>query len=342
MPPLTKENKDEAFKAQEKASRCAGTLGLLGVIAGGGVSLAVPPAGLGVAVACAAFAYAMQDHGIKLGRVVHDPPDESYRTSVRVRSTRIDLALLSDDVVSSAARTPLQSILRASDLLAAMVRAVERAQGAEQAEAGRYMTERIEQAESFGSLAAEQLEIVSGSLPLFIDSLQELFPAGISTETVNRPKWLRDALHDEVLGPLYKMGVPLTGLEVDIGLSMPDVRRQASTQLGEVAKASSRYAELLRRPTTDLAELEAPPRTVPPTGITERLEMRQAVAGREEPPSYREVLLLVWEGLTVRQVSERLGVTTEEAQAILRYTQNRLREDQRRIQSLLDAADGQE
>ena len=88
------------------------------VAVGAPITVAAPPIGVGVQVAFAAWAAALQRHVVVVQRVVRDPPDPEFRSATNVGPPRFDLEPLAREDFGRASVPAIESLLRASSLVA--------------------------------------------------------------------------------------------------------------------------------------------------------------------------------------------------------------------------------
>ena len=191
--------------------------GFLSVAVGGAFAVAVPvvPAiAFGVGVWYAAWSAGLGHYAHRMNGVAADPPDPRFDTPVQLGAPLFDVEALSgDDEFAGLSRPALRSLLEADRHSAAMVRAIERSQGA--AAAGDVEAERVrfEEAEAYArDLGRHLLEFAGRARPVADATLR--LPAGDWSRVPGGR--LRDLLHADVLAELFLAGVPLGYLDVPI------------------------------------------------------------------------------------------------------------------------------
>ena len=205
--------------------------------------MVLPPLGVGVGVAFAAWVAAFGRHIVVVQRVVRDPPDVDFRSSTRASPIQFDIeALVGDD--SGAAHAPaLEALLRSSNFGSAMVRGLERSQGAALAGETGFEEERFSEATNFAAQLADSLRDFAESTSGAIEAVQGL---ALVPEVLPRGGRLMDLLSDEVLAELYRIGVPRGDLNVPVMERVNgDPRELFARGLSELADVAGRYAELL-------------------------------------------------------------------------------------------------
>ena len=138
-------------RAQEDADRSTNLAliaSFLAVAVGTPTTVALPPLGVGVSVAFSAWAAALGRHALVAQRVVRDPPDSKFRSAAYVAGPRFNLELLAQDNLGRASRPALADLLRSTSLSSAMIRALERAQGAALAREQTFEEQRFQRGSS--------------------------------------------------------------------------------------------------------------------------------------------------------------------------------------------------
>jgi hypothetical protein len=326
-----------AFAASASANDCASIIGLGSAVVGGGLSLLLPPVGFGVGVALAVTAFAFQRKGSRLARAGNDPPDPRYSTPVRVASQHINLELLGDDPVSVAARGPVDAVLKASNYLSAMVRAMERADGAEEANDAHNAYLRSAEASGFAVQAGTELDRFVEQAPQLVDAIRALPPLPGDRGGDAEPL-LRDSLPDDVLGHLYKMGVPWSGLAIEINAQAGNVTPLMAEALEASVAADREFKPLLLSDVFGLTGVDIQAR---PRGWARRREETFTVvtSPRDAAPTAEqeiEAVGRVREGETISEIAEQMGLSEEAARSMLRTALERSRDDQRLIEAALE------
>lgn len=243
MRTISQAHKDRAQEDADRSTNLSLVAGFLGAAIGGPVGLVLPPVGVGVGVVFATWVAALGRHIVVAQRVVRDPPDREFRSSVQASGVRFDIELLLGEDFGAAHAPALESLLRSSSLGSAMVRGLERAQGAALVGEPVFEDERFNEATTF----AEEL---GGELRRFADSSTRAIEAVRTMPAVPlvlpRGGRLMDLLSDEVLAELYRMGIPRGDLNVPVMERVnEDPRDLFERGLRELAAAVRRYAELL-------------------------------------------------------------------------------------------------
>jgi hypothetical protein len=217
--------------------------GFLGAAVGGPVSLVAPPLGVGLGVAFATWVAALSRHIVVVQRVVRDPPDREFESVTRASSVLVDLEPLAGDQLAAAHAPALDALLRSSNLGSAMVRGLERSQGAALGEARDFEDDRFREAGQFAAQLAESLRIFSETSTRVIEAVRGLPPIQRVLPQGGR---LMELLSDEALAELYRIGVPRGDLNVPVMERLnEDPRELFARGLGELADVALRYSELL-------------------------------------------------------------------------------------------------
>lgn len=133
--------------------------------------------------------------------------------------------------------------MRSSNLGSAMVRGLERSQGAALAGAQGFEEERFSEATQFAAQLAESLQTFAESSTQAIEAVRSL-PS--IPQVLPRGGRLMDLLSNEVLAEQYRIGVPRGDLNVPVMERVnEDPRELFARGLGELADVAVRYAELL-------------------------------------------------------------------------------------------------
>lgn len=187
--------------------------GFLGTAVAGGAGLAFPPAGFGVAVVFATWVAALGRHIAVEQKIVRDPPDYEFRSAIRVAGVPFNLESLPDDGFGQANAAALASLLRASSFGSAMVRALERSQGAALAGERDFEEERFSQAVQFAQLLGQNLQDFVGSIDRVVSAVRDLPPV---SQVLPQGGRLIDLLPDGALAALYRAGVVRGDLNVPV------------------------------------------------------------------------------------------------------------------------------
>lgn len=246
-------HKARAQSDSDRSTSLALVASFLGVAVGGGVGLAVPPVGVGVAVAFAAWAAALQRHAIVMQRVVRDPPDPDYRSSTAVSGRRFDIEPLLEDDFGRVSAPALEALMRTSSLTAAMVRALERSQGAVLAGQQQFEVARFDEAVDFARQSAEELQRFVDSTGQVVDAVRRLPDM---PQRLLRGGRLLGLLDSDALAELYQMGVPRADLDIPVQERVnEDPRQLFAREMNGLADVSGGYAgSLLRSPSTTFTD----------------------------------------------------------------------------------------
>src|SRR4051812_16471470 len=106
---VSQAQKERAQADAERSTSLSLLASFLGAALGGPIGLAAPPVGVGVGVAFAAWAAALQRHVIVVQRVVRDPPDPDYRSTTTVGALRFDVEPLAGDDFGRVSALAIQS-----------------------------------------------------------------------------------------------------------------------------------------------------------------------------------------------------------------------------------------
>jgi hypothetical protein len=233
-------------RAQQDADRSTNLsllAGFLGAALGGSIGLVAPPVGAGVGVAFATWAAALGRHVVVVQRVVRDPPDPDFRSATHVGGLRFDLELLAEDDFGRACAPAIEALLRSSNLASAMVRALERAQGAALAGQQTFEEERFVEAIQYAQRLGEELRSFADSTTPVTEAVRGLPPV---PQALPRGGRLVSLLSDAVLAELYQMGVPRADLNIPVMERVNDDPRALFNRgLEGLAAASRDNAELL-------------------------------------------------------------------------------------------------
>ena len=147
---------------------------------------------------------------------------------------------------------------------------------------------------------------------------------------------LRENLADEVLGHLYRMGVPWSGLDITAESTSGDVTPLMADAVADTANAARVYAQLLVGPEQDMFTLEPPERLRRQVEFTPSLALPGTpVAGVADLES--QVLAGVREGQSLDQLARSTELTTELVRMMLERRRQRLGREQEQIDAALKA-----
>jgi hypothetical protein len=216
----------------------------LGVAVGSTVTLVVPPLGVGVSVAFSAWATALNRHALVVQRVVRDPPDPQFRSATYVTRPRFNVQVLAKDEFGSASVPALAALLESTSLASAMIRALERAQGAALAGEQPFEEERFSEATRHAQSFGLQLQTFTDSTTPVIEAVRSL-PS--IPQLLPRGGRLVNLLSDSALAELYEMRVPRSDLDIPVMERVnADPRTLFNNGLEELASVTREYAALLR------------------------------------------------------------------------------------------------
>jgi hypothetical protein len=240
---VSQSHKDRAQEDVDRTTNLSLVAGFLGAALGGPVDLVLPPVGVGVGVAFAAWVAALGRHIVVAQRVVRDPPDADFRSSTRASPIQFHLDSLLGEGFGAAHVPALDALLRTNNFGSAMVRGLERSQGAGLAGEKGFEDERFSEATNFAAQLAEVLGVFADSTSGVIEAVRSL---PVIPEALPRGGRLMDLLSDEVLAELYRIGVPRGDLNVPVMERVnEDPRELFARGLRELAEVDRRYAELL-------------------------------------------------------------------------------------------------
>lgn len=232
---VSRAQKERAQADAERSTNLSLLAAFLGAALGGPIGLAAPPVGVGVGVAFAAWAAALQRHVVVVQRVVRDPPDPDYRSATSVGPLRFDVELLAGDDFGRVSTRAIQSLLHATSLCAAMIRALERAQGARLAGQAEFEEARFEEATRYARRLGEDLRDFANSSAAVTEAVRGLPPV---PQVLGRGGRLVTLLSDAALAELYRMGVPRSELEIPVMERVNDDPRELfSRDLESLARA---------------------------------------------------------------------------------------------------------
>lgn len=194
MPRFTQEQKDAAFRNQERALNVVGAAGIAAAAAP-----LIPVAGIFVAIGVATVGAAIAWRGSRQGRIVRDPERDDFHIETTLEPARFNI----DGFGGSGVEVAAADFVRVSDELArlfeAIVVAVERAAGAEQAAEPGFVQARAAEALAFAERASGQLYSSSDHARALAETLQEYadvdFPPSAPPSPGDKPvQQLIDAL----------------------------------------------------------------------------------------------------------------------------------------------------
>lgn len=240
---VSQSHKDRAQEDVDHTTNLSLVAGFLGAALGGPVGLIAPPVGVGVGVAFAAWVAALGRHIVVAQRVVRDPPDADYRSLTRASPIQFDLESLSGDSFTAVHAPALDALLRSNSFGSAMIRGLERSQGAALVGEGGFEDERFSEATYFAAQLAEALKAFADSTSGVTEAVRGL---PVIREVLPRGGRLMDLLSDEVLAELYRIGVPRGDLNVPVMERVnEDPRELFARGLRNLTDVARRYAELL-------------------------------------------------------------------------------------------------
>jgi hypothetical protein len=244
---VSRVQKERAQADAERSTNLSLLASFLGAAIGGPVGLAAPPVGVGIGVAFSAWAAALARHAVVVQRVVRDPPDPDYRSATSVGALRFDVELLARDDFGRVSAPAIHSLLRASSAASAMIRAVERAQGARLAGQPEFEEARFDEAVLYTQRLGEDLRNLADSSAAVNRSVRGLPPV---PRVLPRGGRLVTLLSDAALAELYEMGVPRSDLEIPVMERVNDDPRELFARgLESLARAAGDYAnDLLEAP----------------------------------------------------------------------------------------------
>lgn len=221
--------------------------GFLAVAVGGGFVVAVPVlpvVGFGLSVWYAALAVGLGHFGYRMTGVASDPPDQQYNVSAQLGPPLFDLEVLrADDEFGELSASALFELLEAARHAAAMVRAIERSQGAALASSRDVEASRLAEAETYAQDLGQHLVRFAANARPVAEANRRLPDYDWSQVTGGR---LPDLLPSEVLSDLYLAGVPLGSLNIPIMESpTEDPRAAFSRELDALADTSEAYGTRL-------------------------------------------------------------------------------------------------
>lgn len=182
----------------------------------------VDPSALLFLGTCSLVGFLAEDQAIVAAHIAADPPRKDFEVETRARSAVIDPAPLGRDAMAVAARETIVALDRADAQLDAMIRAIERAQGAALALNDDIRDQRVAEAFAFAQNAGEWLAAFQDSGAYLAERLEEgeetrrtrvVRPA---TADGRRGQPLADLLPDSVQATLYRAGVPIGRLRAPL------------------------------------------------------------------------------------------------------------------------------
>jgi hypothetical protein len=246
MPRFTQGQKDAAADNQDLANYGA----IAAAPFGFGIAF-VPLAGPFIAGAAVVVGAALGVRAIKLGRIVRDPPDRSFRKPVRVAEPQFDLSQLGEEPFQVRAAAFAQANEKVGAICEAMVSSLERAMGAERAREGRYVAERLQEAGQLAEQLAAAFEFAIESNGPLRDAIVEL--ERFETPALEKSAHLADVLPSATLAMLDRVGIPRGYAFGDLGLieargaAAEDPREAFVNSLFALEEGDRLYTTTLRR-----------------------------------------------------------------------------------------------
>lgn len=204
----------------------------------------LPAVGYALSVWYAAWCAGLGVHGYHMTGVANDPPDRQYNVPAQLGPPAFDLEVLrTDDEFGKLSASALFELLEAARQASAMVRAVERSQGAALANSPGAEASRLAEAERYARDLGQHLLLFAANARPVAEANRRLPACDWSQVTDGR---LRDLLPPQVLSELYLARVPLGYLDVPIAeRPTEDPRAAFSKELAGLADTSEAYGKRL-------------------------------------------------------------------------------------------------
>jgi hypothetical protein len=176
-----------------------------------------------------------------------DPPRDDYERTTVPRPAAIDLSVLGTSEVEVEFRRFAEPMILATAEISALVRATERAMGADLAGEPVWAEARRTEADLFRSWASEHLRSQAEATPRFAAALS----IDLWVPSRRRPSgsvFLEEELSAESVSSLYRMGIPLSVIRTEVPDPMGKERNRPEDfgwTLMEASDADLRVAQIL-------------------------------------------------------------------------------------------------
>jgi DNA-binding NarL/FixJ family response regulator len=146
---------------------------------------------------------------------------------------------------------------------------------------------------------------------------------------------MREKLPDDLLGHLYRIRVPWSGLDIDIEVSSKDLATDMATSVVSTVEVAETYAALLLGDESDVIEPGTTQETAWELERPRRDLVSPEIPSGETSPIEAEILLLVRQGLPIDEIANRMGISEDVARRTIRAIRRRLSNDQRAVMASL-------
>jgi hypothetical protein len=179
------------------------------------------------------------------GRLAADPPRDDYRSATYPFRRKFDLSVFGTGPVVTPGVQAAAAMASASAYLSAMVRAFERAQGADLRGDRQARAQRLSETENYARRAGRALADVSASTLRLAEAVEALI------EEEGLPEWPRrrisarfdQVLPDSEMARLYRSGVRIDEIRRTVrGTLSPELAAQLVTDLREAASENRTLA----------------------------------------------------------------------------------------------------
>jgi hypothetical protein len=275
MANLTPAEKQSARNAQRRLDRIAEAIGV--AAAGTALVAALRQTSQSTLVvqilAIGTFFYVMAKNlAAEQGRLAEDPPRDDYRSATYPFRRKFDLSVFGTGSIVTPGVQAAAAMATAAAYLSAMVRAFERAQGAELRNDRHARAVRLSETESYAREAGRALAEASASTLKLAEAVEAL------SEEEGVPEWperqisarLDQVLPDSEMARLYRSGVRIDEIRKTVrGTLSPELAVQLATELRGTANANRSLAtELIEARYLDM-EFEESTEDVPDEGPTQ-------------------------------------------------------------------------
>jgi hypothetical protein len=221
------------------------------------VAADVPVVGAYVAVVPATLSFLFSRRSSAQARIVHDPSRDDYESATSLSPSKLDFEVLG----TAPTRLPSRLLISAdaaSRSLSAMLRALERAWGAQIEEELNVAREREREAFRFAAFAREALAASPGGAAELRSWLGEIHDDSSPGSGPVRDGPLEDLLPEASLALLYKLGVPRSYLRTQRPrLLLAEPLQSLGDAVDRAAVADDEYGAFLASP--DGAFTDLPP-----------------------------------------------------------------------------------
>ena len=242
MPRFSDEQKKAASKNKLRIERLAAA-----TVPAAGAAVLIPGFGPLVSVGVGVIGFAIFWRAGRQERIIIDPARDDFSLPTEPEPPRFDTAVFGDSRLAGA----VADFVRVTDELAALfeavVVAVERASGAEQAGDHSMMEARTVEALTFAEQASAQLFWSSDYARAIAEALSDFAEFQLPTLPADLPVPLGQVLSEEIVEQAERIGVPRDFLYSAEIKTLPDAPiRDLIEVLGDTAEADAEYAGTIR------------------------------------------------------------------------------------------------